>query len=146
QVDAQAERLADRSIVEEQAGQARRIERATAATDDGLAGAEDIPGKADARREVVEIGMLTGVRKADAIEGIADEEKSGRGAGNYSGVHAGSIRVRPELFRAAVDFLHHALRFIAQAQRQCESRPNLPGILEVEAEDVLTRVGEIAGS
>src|SRR5947199_9067069 len=75
EVDAQAEWLADRRIIEEQSRQARRVERATAAANNRLAIAKYIPRDANARSEVVAVRLLAGVREADAVEGVADKEK-----------------------------------------------------------------------
>src|SRR6202035_2295916 len=98
----------------------------------GFATAENVPGEADARGEVVAVGFLAGVGEADAVKGIAYEKEARGRAGDDRGMHAGGVGVGAELLGAAVDLLHHALRLIAEAECESEVVADFPRILEVE--------------
>ena len=131
QVNAQAEGLADGSVIQEKAGQAGRIKYAAATADDRLRSPEEIVGKTGSWSKIIKIRTFSRRRKTDAVERIAYEEQPRGRTGNNFGFHSSSIGVRPELLGTPKDFLHDTLRLPTESQSEGQPRQEFPSVLKV---------------
>src|SRR6185369_1573778 len=92
------------------------VENPSATAQAGLAIAEDVIGKSDPRREIVQAGIDAVGRHA----WVAGKIRSRRSVGELRRTDSGDQAVNPELLNPAFQFAPGQSRFVAQSQVDCQ--------------------------